>query len=634
MTSPYTRTSNPGDSTGTNQATNARSSAEATHLLPTGVASAAQGYKPNGLITPTVSSHPSTMEGSNGAEGRKTETMVSNKTVYQRPSLWTSSWWWWDLGASIVSLVAVGLIIVVLQRVDDHDIEAWPYSIRPNSMVAVLTTITKTSMMVPIASCLSQLKWDHFHYRSNPLDHLQIYDDASRGPWGALLLIVTGRLRVLTAWALALVTLIALGIEPSAQQMLEPLSRQAPLTNATAQMGRASNYTSKAIWSGSTQGYGGPRDPNPDLLILQTTIANGAVGSVQEANFHCPEPASKCIWGNFSTLAVCASYNNLTDSVDRDCRSYKYNDTCTFSFPINETIKMTRDTTGQGGSTLFNAFHVLNSTGGDIYQGIIYGVNDSDRYSNTPFSSFDAFSITLNYCVRDYQKILATPAGLQESKYTTSSLLPYNWTNAALNGDPLPGTFMTYDTLFVDGSTELYNVSVSVRSGLFDYVTRLLSGKLTSPLSSETTAVDFSFGEFMYSTDLRNMTKNIEDTLTNQIRSTSPGDNRDALLVPGQAFYKQTYWHVHWPWIIVSVVEVLLTLLLLLVSMAFTRHQPLYKSSSLALLFHPFRGSEEHNPGYQAQGSSSKLEKLAKGMDVEFKRDEDGAFKFIQTGTG
>jgi hypothetical protein len=108
-------------------------------------------------------------------------------------------------------------------------------------------------MMVPVAACLSQLKWTHFMRRPSPLDQLQVMDDASRGPWGSLILLVSGfKIHALVPIALAFVTVIGLGFEPSAQQILDFPERMAPLVNASAEVGIATEYLSKAFVAGET----------------------------------------------------------------------------------------------------------------------------------------------------------------------------------------------------------------------------------------------------------------------------------------------------------------------------------------------------------------------------------------------
>lgn len=165
--------------------------------------------------------------------------------------------WWWELIAMLLSLVSAALLIPVLVRVDGLAVEDWPYAILPNTLLSILTNVTKTAMMVPVAACVSQMKWDHFYHRANPLDHLQLYDDASRGPYGSFMLLFTGRAKVLSAWAFAIITLIALGIDPSTQQTIETRTRHADMMNVTALVGLAQNYSSKAFVSSSFQGFNG-----------------------------------------------------------------------------------------------------------------------------------------------------------------------------------------------------------------------------------------------------------------------------------------------------------------------------------------------------------------------------------------
>lgn len=98
--------------------------------------------------------------------------------------------------------------------------------IAPNSMIAIMTTVSKTAMMVPIASCISQVKWDYFRKTSHPYKDLEAFDTASRGPWGSLYFLGHMRTQALTASALAIITLVALGFEPTAQQILRVSTRE------------------------------------------------------------------------------------------------------------------------------------------------------------------------------------------------------------------------------------------------------------------------------------------------------------------------------------------------------------------------------------------------------------------------
>ena len=154
-----------------------------------------------------------------------------------QPTSWWSSWWW-EIGSVALSLTCMALLVSMLLKSDGMELEKWDMPIQPNSLIAVLTTVAKTAMMVPVASCLSQLKWRHFTGGStDSLYALQVFDDASRGPWGSFMLLLSRNMRIwkrtwngegnaIFAWALAFVTLLALGIDPSAQQILDFPTRQ------------------------------------------------------------------------------------------------------------------------------------------------------------------------------------------------------------------------------------------------------------------------------------------------------------------------------------------------------------------------------------------------------------------------
>jgi len=164
-------------------------------------------------------------------------------------------WWWWEVGAAGLSITSMCLVVSILLKTNNRPLSDWRLPIQPNSLIAVFTTIGKAALLVPAATCLSQLKWRHFHLQPRPLAHFQLYDDASRGPWGSLLLLLNLRVRSFLAWALALVTLASLGIDPAAQQILEFASREVLMTGAKAEISAAVNFFPSAYENGFISSY-------------------------------------------------------------------------------------------------------------------------------------------------------------------------------------------------------------------------------------------------------------------------------------------------------------------------------------------------------------------------------------------
>nr|XP_036576339.1 uncharacterized protein CTRU02_13716 [Colletotrichum truncatum]KAF6783064.1 hypothetical protein CTRU02_13716 [Colletotrichum truncatum] len=135
------------------------------------------------------------------------------------------------------------LLVAVLLQVQNTPLARWTWNIQPSSVISILTTFGKAAMMVPITACLSQLKWRHMQRQARPLNHLQTFDDASRGPWGSAIMAWKMPLQSPLGWALAIVTVVALGMEPSAQNILDFPSIEWKVTNGTV----AKMYSSKSF---------------------------------------------------------------------------------------------------------------------------------------------------------------------------------------------------------------------------------------------------------------------------------------------------------------------------------------------------------------------------------------------------
>lgn len=113
-----------------------------------------------------------------------------------------STWpWWWEVGACVGSVASFLAMIGLLCAFDGKAQPDWPYGATLNSAVSWLSTITKGFLIVPWASCISQSIWISYMSEAQVLERLRIYDEASRGPWGAMELIwaLKGRL-VKSTW--------------------------------------------------------------------------------------------------------------------------------------------------------------------------------------------------------------------------------------------------------------------------------------------------------------------------------------------------------------------------------------------------------------------------------------------------
>lgn len=207
---------------------------------PIGLAGQSIAYQP--LPNPSSSAQPNSENAPSSISG----TTIGGTFPQKAPKSPISWWWWWEIGSGLLSIISMVLLLVTLLKANNLALASWTLWIQPNSLIAVFTTVGKSAMMVPIASCISQLKWRHFLLRPNRLSHLQVIDEASRGPWGSLMVLLNVRVHAFTVWSLAIVSIVALGYDPSAQQILSFPARDTKLTNVTADIGMTTQYWSKA----------------------------------------------------------------------------------------------------------------------------------------------------------------------------------------------------------------------------------------------------------------------------------------------------------------------------------------------------------------------------------------------------
>ena len=101
--------------------------------------------------------------------------------------------WLLEIICTLTSACALAAIFGVLSRFDGHALPNWPKEITLNTLIALLTAIANASIVAPLSSGLSQLKWIHFKGKRQPLIDIETFDDASRGVYGSLKLLFFGR---------------------------------------------------------------------------------------------------------------------------------------------------------------------------------------------------------------------------------------------------------------------------------------------------------------------------------------------------------------------------------------------------------------------------------------------------------
>jgi hypothetical protein len=160
--------------------------------------------------------------------------------------------WKFEVLSMICSVGALLAIIAVLFAYDGKSMTRWNAWLRPNTVVSALSTLAKSSMLMAVGQGLGQLKWRHFERRPRRLLDFEVFENASRGPWGSLCLLYQINWKALAGSTGAIITILALAMDPFAQQVISFDSRQVVADNTTSTLRAARAYDMDSQWEKST----------------------------------------------------------------------------------------------------------------------------------------------------------------------------------------------------------------------------------------------------------------------------------------------------------------------------------------------------------------------------------------------
>ncbi|KAF6827139.1 hypothetical protein CMUS01_09121 [Colletotrichum musicola] len=98
--------------------------------------------------------------------------------------------WWQELACCCLGIASFAALVVVLQGSDGQPPPDWPLGLTINTAVAALSTVSRIALAIPITEGLGQAKWAWFKKRPRPLGDFDAFEQASRGIWGSLTLVV------------------------------------------------------------------------------------------------------------------------------------------------------------------------------------------------------------------------------------------------------------------------------------------------------------------------------------------------------------------------------------------------------------------------------------------------------------
>lgn len=243
-------------------------------------------------------------------------------------------------------------------------------------------------------------------------------------------------------------------------------------------------------------------------------------------------------------------------------------------------------------------------------------------------------------CSQTFHNVTSTSRALNVGSVTSEPLTPLrNETTTADSadiGDPnytrlvyrAESTGQEY-SLIQRAPTQLFNylgymlsVGFSLHPGVNDENSQIVSGTTLGNNNLLT------MGYFLNLTDLHQMTANVAATLSAQVQGQSPGDNKNLTMISGKAWVTETYIFVRWQWLILQLLETLVTVVLLVVTMIKTKEQPLVKNSTVASLLYGLEGWDPEKTWTGKMDAAEKLQHRSGQMVAWFGEGSDGRLCF------
>ena len=464
-------------------------------------------------------------------------------------------------------------------------------------------------MLVPVCASLGQLKWLWYRRQRKPLHDFQLFDMASRGPWGALRLLI--RLKFWHAASIgSLVTLLTLASDAFVQQSVsypyQPLPQSniiatIPYTQSFSQYESAPDgaaFSSKSIMAAMYDG-----------VFAQNLTQSGSSITAQ-----CP--TGNCTFNSYASLAVCSHCHNVTSLLE-----YYYNPAVDAN---GATLGATYIYSLPGGLSLVSAESAVayinisasfppSSSALDVYQSVGTIVNISVITGGTLEVAGEqtAWDCVLIFCAKSYE------AGENLGFFNETVVDVYDkpswrgnttWLDELFTFD-VPSTHLTT----IGDWSRTFSVNNTALGTLQDSLLSTLGG---AGGISVTGTMDFTtnIAQAFYYNGLDNVPgtiANIADSLTNAMRAISHQQ------VKGTAEIIEVYIHVEWLWLLLPLIMVLLAIVFfgLTVWQSHRSGVPSWRSSVLAVMGHGLNAYMLEDGGTKRSSRRSDVIEAAGGKE-------------------
>jgi hypothetical protein len=558
--------------------------------------------------------------------------------------------WLLEIVSWLISAVCMGGIVAALVVLQDQPVSKWPFSgvgLTLNAFVSILSRVAGAALLLPVAEALGQLKWIWFiRGDSKKMWDFEMFDNASRGPWGALLLLIHTKGRTVAALG-ALVTIFALALDPFFQQVVSFPERWT-LQPTNSSISRAVRYEPE--FSVEFQNGIEIISADSDLQAVADPffIDNGTqpmrYGNGSRVEFPLSCPSSNCTWPTYETLGMCSKcietptllnfsciYTRVdwTSKLNATISSYPNATVCgyflnaTSSAPVLMSGYMLgKDEKPTGEALLMRSLPLVTNgmreplwgSGSINFKNIRNPIMDvliassagtHEVHENKPPVLHEC---VLAWCVKTIRSSYFLGAYEEEivRTYLNESQGPYPWSVTFLPADEVylatysenvtisaPSTGRKFSKWGWGVSNDTLFTTVNIFDRMFPAFTTVSNSTGTQIFRWRTGAVTqvrtkiLDINPWMLPNNITNHVERLTEAVTNMIRSSKSRE-----LVFGQAFDNESYVAVRWAWMTLPLALLLISFVFLLAtiikSAAEKDQVSIRKNSAIATLLYGF----------------------------------------------
>lgn len=231
--------------------------------------------------------------------------------------------WLLEILSWLFSAICMGAVIGVLIYLRNDSLSKWTLAEKThltlNTYISILSKMAGAALILPVSEALGQLKWSWFLEHSKQMWDFEIFDNASRGPWGSMLLLLRTKGRALAAVG-AMIMLCSLALDPFFQQVVDFPERWALRTDLISQIPKMMRY--EPNYTAEFRQHEEFGVSNKDLVpVMREFFYDNGTQPVSFGNGTRPDiplscPTSNCTWPAYDTLAMCSRCEEVSDVLD------------------------------------------------------------------------------------------------------------------------------------------------------------------------------------------------------------------------------------------------------------------------------------------------------------------------------